>query len=58
MFKCHKLKSHSSRNPLVEKHDVNASDYAYINLNGSDEILQGDDDATILIRKRLLAHKI
>jgi hypothetical protein len=37
---------------------VNASDYAYINLNGSDEILQGDDDATILIRKRLLAHKI
>jgi hypothetical protein len=58
MFKCHKLKNHLSRNPLVEKHDVNASDPAYNDSNGSDEILQGDDDATILIQKRLLALKI
>jgi hypothetical protein len=58
MFKFLKLKSHSSKNSLVEKHDVNASDSAYIDSNGSDEILQGDDDATILIRKRLLALKI
>ena len=58
MFKCHKLKSHSSRNPLVEKHDVNVSDPAYNDLNGSDEILQGDDDVTILIQKRLLTLKI
>lgn len=45
------------KNLLVEEHDKNVGDFIYDVLDDSEEVLQGDNNATLVIQKNFLAFK-
>ena len=45
------------KNLLVEEHDKNVGDLIYDVLDDSEEVLQGDNNATLVIQKNFLAFK-
>lgn len=46
-----------NKNLLVEEHDENMGDLIYDVLDDSEEVLQGDNNATLAIQKNFLASK-
>lgn len=55
IIKCHKLKSHPSKNLFVEELNKGACDLVYNNLNDNIEVFQGD--GTLDILKNMFASK-